>query len=121
MNNKTLLIATLSGMLAFASSHTFAQATQARQENKTEQQETMEKADRQRLDDASDLRKDTKYDARVAKANAKEAKRTDREAAYAAKHAKRAARMEAKAQRNRAEADKQARKAAKATEKSGNN
>lgn len=111
------------GLLTFATSHTFAQSTQDRQEKKSELQVANEKkkADRQRLHDSSDLRKDTKADARTAHINAKEAKRIDKESAYAAKHAKRADKMEVKAQKNRADADKQAKKAAKATTKSNRN
>ncbi|GAB3532897.1 hypothetical protein GCM10027443_17340 [Pontibacter brevis] len=117
MNIKTLLVMTLSVMLAFASTNAFAQTTQA----STELQEAKDKADQQRLKEAINLRNDTKADARAARLHAKKARRNDKEAAYTAKHAKRAARMEAKAQRNRAQADKQARKVARATEKPGSN
>jgi hypothetical protein len=57
------------------------------EEQKQAQEIAKEKiiADQVRLSDARALESDTKADAKIAEANAKEAKRIDKEASYAAK------------------------------------
>jgi hypothetical protein len=123
MTYKNILFSLITGFLLLAATQSFAQNTPTIEEQKKEQELAKEKKirDEIRLQNAKELKADTKANAKITEAKAKEAKRIDKEASYAAKQAKRAAAMEAKAQRNRADADKQAIKSAKANKKAGNN
>jgi flagellar hook assembly protein FlgD len=81
----------------------------ARQELKEHQA-----ADKTRIDDANNARKQTRSDAKVTQ-------RVNRDAMDASREAKKAYRNEKKAQKARKNADKQAKKAADARDKSDNN
>ena len=120
MKAKAILPALLMGVLLLLATSTFAQTSDTTKAQESERR-MKEKQDKQRLDDAGDLKRHTRSDAKIAKANAKEANRIENDASDAAKEAKQAARSENKAQKMREKADKQARKAAKASEKSNNN
>ncbi|WP_242929058.1 hypothetical protein [Pontibacter vulgaris] len=123
MTYKFILLPLITGFFLFAATPSFAQNAPTKQEQTQAQEVAKEKAirDKIRLHAAKDLKAETKADAKLAEANANEAKRIDKEASYAAKQAKRSAKMEAKAQRNRTDADDQAKKAAKAAKKSNEN
>lgn len=123
MKTKTILFSILTGLFTLVATQTFSQDTLTNQEQKRERQAVKEKDknDKQRLDAAVDLKRDTRSNAKIAKANAKEANRIEDDASDAAKQAKQAARTEAKAQRTRDNANKQAKQAAKASQKSNNN
>jgi hypothetical protein len=130
MKNKAALFSAITLFSLIFTVQSFAQALDSIQVQKSEQQmlREREQQNKQRLDNAADLKKETKSNARIAKGNANEAravadeaKRIENDASDAAKQARKAARMEAKAQRNRNDADKQARKAGKANQKSINN
>jgi hypothetical protein len=119
MKNKVLLLSFVTAIFAVVAMPAVAQSTETKQEAKVERQ--LAKADKERLDDAKDLRNDTKADSKAAKASLKEAKRVENDAKDARRQAKKAAKMEEKTQQSRINADKQARKAARASEKSNNN
>ncbi|AKQ46018.1 hypothetical protein TH63_10820 [Rufibacter radiotolerans] len=116
MKIRTLLFTLVAGFFCFFALPSFAQVTHNEVEMKLEKAsvEEKEKADKQRLEAAKDLKKSTSEEAKVAKENAKAAGRIQDDAENAAKQAKEASRLEAKAQRTRSNADKQAKKAAKA-------
>ncbi|RNI31540.1 hypothetical protein [Rufibacter latericius] len=123
MKTKILLLTLFTVAFSFFTGQAWAQTTENQQELKTEQDSIKQRAqdDKKRLNALTDLKKDTKADAKVAKERSKEASRIEKEASDAAQEAKQAARLERKAQRNRMNADKQARKAEKAMEKTIDN
>jgi hypothetical protein len=118
MKTKSIL---LMGSLTLFSTYTFAQTIDTTRNQGVERQATKEELDKQRLDNAVNLKKDTRSEAKVAKANAKKADRIEDDASDAARQAKLAARTEARAQRTREQADKQAKKAARANQKFNDN
>ncbi|WP_026464027.1 hypothetical protein [Adhaeribacter aquaticus] len=120
MKAKAYFLSIILGAILLLSTTSFAQTIDSAQA-KTAAKTLQENEDKQRLNEAVDLRRSTKTEAKTARANAREADRIEDDAADAAKQAKLAARTEARAQRTRHNADKQAKKAERASNKSNNN
>ncbi len=121
MKIKTIALVVWMGVLTIISTTAFAQSVDSTETRVMERQTDKGEQDKNRLNNARELKRSTKSDAKMAKANAKEANRIEDDASDAAKQARQAARSEMRAQKSRDNADKQARKAAKASEKSNNN